>query len=279
MPRCSDPQCGRWRPERPALGLSRGFRLNGSWYCSRECLDAAARLALGAAGAPAPGGAAAAGSALPPLRIGVLLRHHRVISAEQLQAALDEQRFSGLKLGAQLRSLGMASGESVLKALAVQNGVSYLSSLDMSRVRGVCPLPAATVRALGLVPFDFDPFERRVLVAIAAPLSRAAMRAMATLTGWSVEPFLVDDPVWAVALESYRAREAEEGQAWAGTASTARDLADHVAALAVDGRPVTMRHAAHDSRTWVRLEAGPDTRDVLVTPSGGEPWLVQPTAH
>lgn len=274
MPRCSDPQCGRWRPESPALGLGRGFRLNGSWYCSRECLDAAARLTLSGAAATAP-----SASGLPPLRLGVLLRHHRVISAEQLQAALDEQRFSGLRLGTQLRSLGMASGESVLKALAVQSGVSYLSSLDMSRVRGACPLPAATVRALGLVPFDFDPFERRVLVAMAAPLSRAAVRAMTTLTQWSVEPFLVDDSVWAVALESYRPREAEDGQAWAVTAANARELADHVAALAADGRPVTMRHAAHDSRTWVRLEAGPDTRDVVVTPTGGAPWPVQPTAH
>ncbi|MGE0394066.1 MAG: hypothetical protein AB7I25_08425 [Vicinamibacterales bacterium] len=274
MPRCSDPQCGRWRPEQPKLGLGRGVRLNGSWYCSRDCLDAAARLTLGAGGAPAP-----AATGLPPLRLGVLLRHHRVVSAEQVQAALDEQRFSGLKLGAQLRALGMASGESVLKALAVQNGVSYLSSLDMSRVRGACPLPAATVRALGLVPFDFDPFQRRVLVAMTAPLARAAVRAMATLTGWSVEPFLVDDAVWAVALENYRPREADEGQAWAVTASSPRELADHVAALAVDGRPVTMRHAAHDSRTWVRLEAGRDTRDVIVTPPGGTPWPVQPTAH
>jgi hypothetical protein len=279
VPRCSDAQCGRWRPESPTLGLGRGFRLNGSWYCSRECLDAAARLTLGTPGAPLPSAASSAGTGLPPLRLGVLLRHQRVISAEQLQDALDEQRFSGLKLGTQLRSLGMASGESVLKALAVQNGVSYLSSLDMSRVRGACPLPAATVRALGLVPFDFDPFERRVLVAMAAPLSRAAVRAMTTLTQWSVEPFLVDDAVWAVALESYRPRDAEESQAWAVTASNARELADQVAALAADGQPVTMRHAAHENRTWVRLEAGRETRDVLVTPSGGHPWPVQPTAH
>ncbi len=274
MPRCSDPQCGRWRPERPVLGLSQGFRLNGSWYCSRECLDAAARLTLGGTQFPV-----SPATGLPPLRLGVLLRHQRAIDGEQLQAALDEQRMSGLKLGAQLRSLGMASGESVLKALAVQNGVSYLSSLDLNRVRGGCPLPVATVRALGLVPFDFDPFERRVSVAITAPLSRAAVRAMATLTQWTVEPFLVDDAVWSVALASYRPVESPDGQPWSAAVSSVRQLADHVAALAVDGQPVTMRHAAFDSRTWVRLESGRETRDVVVTPDGGIPWPVQPTAH
>jgi len=278
VPRCSDPQCGRWRPENLALGLGRGFRLNGSWYCSRECLDSAARITLGALAAPASASAPAA-AGLPPLRLGVLLRHQRVISAEQLHAALDEQRFSGLKLGAQLRALGMASGESVLKALAVQNGVSYLSSLDIGRVRGVCPLPSDTVRALGLVPFDFDPFERRVLVAVTAPLSRAAVRALSTLTQWHVEPFLVDDSVWSVAMASYRPIDAVEGRSWAVTASTTGELADQVAALAVDGQPVTMRHAAHDSRTWVRLESRRETRDLIVTPAGGDPWPVQPTAH
>ena len=254
--------------------MARGVRLNGSWYCSRECLDAAARLSLAQ-----PAGAPAGPAPLPPLRLGVLLRHQRVITGGQLQAALDEQRFSGLKLGTQLRALGMASSEAVLRALAVQSGVSYLSSLDLARVRGVCPLPVATVRALGLVPFDFDPFERRVSVAITAPLTRAAVRAMAMLTQWTVEPFLVDDPVWSVALSSYRPLESADGPAWAATAASARELADHVAAVAADGHPVTMRHAAYDQRTWVRLESSRETRDVIVRPEGDVACLVQPTAH
>lgn len=272
MPRCSDPDCGRWRPGRSVPGLGAGFRLNGSWYCSRECLDSAARLTLAATG-----GTPHAAAPLPPCRLGVLLRHQGAVTSEQLSAALEEQRWSGMKLGAQLRALGMASGEAVLRALAVQNGVSYLSSLDLSRVRGVCPLPAATVRALGLVPFDFDGYERRVSVAITAPLSRTAVRALVSLTQWKVEPYLVDDPVWSVALASYRPADATGAKATAVSGVGA--LTDQMAALGVDGQPVTMRHARYNARTWVRLESGREIRDVLIEPEGGGACLVQPTAH
>ncbi len=214
---------------------------------------------------------------LPPPRLGALLRHQRAITGEQLTRALTEQRFSGLKLGAQLRALGMASGETVLRALAVQNGISYLSSLDLTRVRGACPLPAATVRALGLVPFDFDGYERRVSVAVIAPLARAAVRAMAALTAWTIEPYLVDDSVWAVALAAYRPSDA--GDARSATASSVRELAEHMAAVGMDGHAVTMRHTQYDDRTWVRLESSHQIRDVVLEQEGAGLCPEQPTAR
>ncbi len=271
MPRCSDPECGRWRPERSIPGLRPGFRLNGAWYCSRECLDGAARLTLAGVGPRH------ASTPLPPPRLGALLRHQRAITGEQLTRALTEQRFSGLKLGAQLRALGMASGETVLRGLAVQNGISYLSSLDLTRVRGGCPLPAATVRALGLVPFDFDGYERRVSVAVIAPLARAAVRAMGALTAWTIEPYLVDDSVWSVALAAYRPSDA--GDARSATASSARELAEHMAAVGMDGHAVTMRHTQYDDRTWVRLESSHQTRDVVLEQEGAGLCPEQPTAR
>ena len=75
MPRCADPSCGRWRPERLAPRWAAGIRFNGHWYCSRPCVENAAREGLDTpAVAPGPSGA------LPPLRIGVLLRHMGVLS-------------------------------------------------------------------------------------------------------------------------------------------------------------------------------------------------------
>ena len=44
MPRCADFTCGRWRPERMAPRWAAGIRFNNHWYCSRECVENAARI-------------------------------------------------------------------------------------------------------------------------------------------------------------------------------------------------------------------------------------------
>ena len=47
MPRCADYTCGRWRPERLAPRWAAGIRFNGHWYCSRTCVEHAARIGNG----------------------------------------------------------------------------------------------------------------------------------------------------------------------------------------------------------------------------------------
>ena len=46
-------------------------------------------------------------------------------------------------------------------------------------------MPADTVRALGLVPFELTMCAKRLRVVCAAPVPRAAMRALTKLTGWT----------------------------------------------------------------------------------------------
>src|SRR5215831_4607407 len=119
MPRCADASCVRWRP---SLGVWGGVRLNGVWYCSRSCAAAAVRRGL-----ESPPVVAESAGALPPLRIGALLRHQNAITATQLDEALAAQRKSGLRLGAQLQALGFVSSATLVRALAAQAGVSYLT--------------------------------------------------------------------------------------------------------------------------------------------------------
>src|SRR3977135_1987653 len=121
MPRCADTDCGRWRPARITPRRSVGFRLNGSWVCSRPCLETAIRHDL-----DEPARIISSSVSLPPLRLGVLLRHLGVLTAAQLQLALSEQQRTGMRLGAQLRTLGLVTGEPILRALAAQANVSYL---------------------------------------------------------------------------------------------------------------------------------------------------------
>lgn len=273
MPRCADATCGRWRPERLVPRWATGLRFNERWYCSRECVENAAMARLDA---PSPTQSI---PSLPPLRLGVLLRHMGVVSEAHLNEALASQKTSGRRIGAELMARARVSAEPVLRALAGQGGVSYLSSFDVSRVgRGPAWLPETTVRALGLVPFELNELQRRVKVVCTAPVPKAALRALTKLTGWLPEAYLVEDAVWEEAMRAYRSNDEIAHTATA----TVRDLAaaaSRVADVALADRAITMRHASYDSYTWVRVEGPQQWSDVWVMGGQEAPCLVEHTAH
>ena len=239
--------------------------LNGAWYCSRPCVEAAAREGLDERVKPA-----STVAPLPPLKLGVLLRHMGAITEAQLELALSMQRTSGLRLGEQLQQLGLVGPDPILKALAAQSQVSYLTSFDVARVqRGPGRLPPETVRALGVVPFEADDARQRLKVICTAPVPRTALRAMAKLTGWTPEPYLVDDAIWELAMSLYQpAHSGARGVAQARRVGNVHDAAVQVAAAAARDRKVTMRHADCDEYMWVRVEGGEHVTDFLV--AGGK---------
>ncbi len=258
MPRCAEGGCARWRPERLAPRWATGIRFNGQWYCSRDCVEQAARTGLTHAAAPASPAAA-----LPPLKVGVLLRHMGVITDTQLTNALQLQKGSGDPLGVELRRMGAVSSEQLLRALATQSGVSYLTTVDVARVsHGPSWMPAATVAALGLVPFDSQAATRTLRVVCPAPVPRAALRALIKLTGWAVEPYVVDDELWPALLRAYRPAATGDGQA--STVTGLEAAAARVADAAVTDRTIVMRHASFGGQRWVRVEGPGDVADLMV---------------
>jgi hypothetical protein len=258
MPRCVDTTCRRWR-------LVGALQFNGSWYCSRGCVAQAALAGLGELTA-APRGPAS----LPPLKLGVLLRHAGVITEAQLHEALVAKSRSGLRIGEQLEQMRCVGPETVLRALATQAGVSYLWSFDVTRVKHAPGgLPPSMVRALGLVPFEADTAGTRLHVISAAPLPRAAIRAMSKLTGSTLEVFLVRDEVFDAALDAYQPADRTALSRDAGTVRTLDAAAARVAERAARDRAVTMRHVAYDEYVWVRVE-GSEVSDFLVAKDAKE---------
>ncbi|MBI4264096.1 MAG: hypothetical protein HY657_06960 [Acidobacteria bacterium] len=261
MPRCADVSCGRWRPEVLAPRWASGIRFNGRWYCSRTCVEHAAR-----AGLDTPAVPAAPAVALPPLKLGVLLRHLGVISEADLNRALESQRQTGLRLGAELQRLGLVPAEPIVRALAAQGGVSYLPAFDIGRVtRGPAWLPADTVRALGVVPFEVDEARKTLRVVCSAPVPRTAMRALLKLTGWSAEAYLIEDELLQQSLRAYRPVHATAQIGEAITVAGVAAAAARVADTALAGRALTMKSARCDRYTWVRLEGPSHVSDLLVS--------------
>jgi hypothetical protein len=269
MPRCADERCGRWRPDLSSVERFAGasvlrmgaLRFNGLWYCSRACVEQAARAGLNQDRTPAR-----VSNGLPPLRVGVLLRHAGAVTQEQLETALEATKETGLRIGAQLERLGYSTSDDVLRALAAQAGVSYLSTFDITRVeRAPVSMPASMVRALGLVPFEADDVLRKLSVVCAAPVPKAAIRALIRLTGWSPEIYLVTDRVFQEALDAYKPAQKDAKLHQAVTVENMSAAAALIAEVAASERAVTMRHADCDSYRWVRVQAPQRVSDLLVT--------------
>jgi hypothetical protein len=279
MPHCADEACGRWRP-RLLVEAGLGVRFEDAWYCSPACLEAETARRLERASSHQSTTVAG----IPRARIGALLLHHQVITREQLGQGLAAQVELGLRLGQVLQRLGLASGLDVLKALAAQAGVAYLSSVDPSRFE---ELPAGfsvdTARVLGIVPFESDAETQTLKVACPAPLPRGALAAVREITGWSVNPFLVADEDWVRLLEvcAAAARLRARPQVCA-TVSSVSDAAALIADRAARGGARRMHYARCAPYVWVRLE-GTQAEDVLLPlgrlQQGERRWQAEPTRH
>ena len=263
MARCSRRECARWRPTVLVRHELAGFRLDDAWYCSSACLELAARRRLHQARRVPPGRQVP----VAPLKLGVLLIHQGVIDQPILNEALAEQRRSGLRLGAQLQRSGRIQPADALRALATQQGASYVTAIDMAAVRQAPGnLPRDAVRALGLVPFAAAEETQTLKVACVAPVPHLALSAMRELTGWTAEAYLVSDEVWPTLVEAYgSARAAEDRAPQSSTVQDVSDAAARVAHVARSEGAVRITQARCDPYLWVRLEGAAGAEDLLLS--------------
>jgi hypothetical protein len=221
----------------------------------------------------------------PSTRLGRVLVQLQIVTPDLLEAAVREQRRSGLRLGEQLLAMGLVSHEELLRALAAQAGTGYLAAIDPRRVvEGPGGLSRDTVRALGLVPFEMSADGERLAVAGVAPLPRASIAALREITGARIDAFVVSEAAWERLAAAY------------GTgigrprvpvpATTLRSIADaavRVAAAAARGGAERVQPVRCDPFVWVRLEGRGRHEDLLVAiPAGAgedETWQAAPTSH
>jgi Type II secretion system (T2SS), protein E, N-terminal domain len=281
--RCAREACGHWTPDLRFL-RPRGVQFADHWYCSLDCVEAEARARL----EQAPEPAVVALRDQKASRLGALLRHARLISAADLEAALEAQQGSGLRLGAQLCRMGAVTRRDVLRALATQGRVGYVATVDPAMVRhapgGLSP---DAIRALGVVPIEADRARRSLKVACAAPLPRLALAVLRELTDHSIEPLLVDDAQLLTLIQAY-GTDGERPQVHVTRTDSIGDAAHRIAEAIRTGRARRMQPVRCDPWLWVRLE-GDDAPEEIVLPveaarAGRElgkerTWRAAPTAH
>ncbi len=135
-------------------------------------------------------------------RIGELLLREKLISEEQLQNAVDEQKKNGGRLGYNLTKLGYISEQDLTVFLSKQYGIP---TVDLSSQE----IDADTVK---LIPEDVAqkyqviPVSRTgatLVVAMADPSNIFAIDDIKFLTGYNVEPLVASDAAIKSAIEEY----------------------------------------------------------------------------
>ena len=122
-------------------------------------------------------------------RLGEVLVKTGVVSAMQLEDALDVQRREGGKLGAVVVRLGMATEERLAEALARQKGLEHI---DLSLIKidrsAAALVPERLARRRGIIPIGFE--DGALLLAMSDPLDIASIDDVTLRTGHPVLPLV-----------------------------------------------------------------------------------------
>ncbi len=130
------------------------------------------------------------------VKLGDLLLKAKLITQEQLEAALKTQREEGGKLGEALVRLGAVSESDITETLSQQYGVPSINLEHFEIDPGVIKIiPAEVARKYGVLPVNKT--GATLTIAMGDPTNVFAMDDIKFMTGYNVEPVVASE----VALE------------------------------------------------------------------------------
>lgn len=126
------------------------------------------------------------------LRLGELLLENNLITEEQLNIALEEQKAKGIKLGEAVIGLGYVTQDAINDLLCQQLNIDFVDlrkiEIDDSIARMV---GEKVVRKYMLLPFALDDRQANVIkVAMEDPMNIMAIDDIGIITGMTVQPYL-----------------------------------------------------------------------------------------
>jgi type IV pilus assembly protein PilB len=206
-------------------------------------------------------------------RLGELLVKAGVLSREQLAAALEKQKQTGLRLGELLVREGLLTEEQLARILQDQLGIK---AVDLARAyidpRAVRLVPEALARRHGLVPLRVE--DGHLVVAMRDPLDYFALEDVRLVARMPVRPVIATGSAVQEALGRAYGGEAVR-RAVPGAPAAPREAAAEVAAAAdVEAAPVVrfvqtlLENAVRAGASDVHLEPDEDTVRVRLRVDG-----------
>src|ERR1700724_812815 len=136
------------------------------------------------------------------VRIGELLLKEKLITPEQLQSALTQQKANGGKLGYNLVKMGFVKDEQITALLSKQYGVPSINlaqfKIDPTIVKLV---PTETARKYQIIPLSRS--GSTLTIAMTDPTNVFAMDDIKFMTGYTVEPVVASEVAITDAIEKY----------------------------------------------------------------------------
>jgi type IV pilus assembly protein PilB len=136
------------------------------------------------------------------VRIGELLLKEKLITADQLQQALTQQKANGGKLGFNLVKMGFVKDEQITALLSKQYGVPSINlaqfKLDPTIIKLV---PNDTARKYQIIPLSRS--GSTLTIAMTDPTNVFAMDDIKFMTGYTVEPVVASEIAITEAVEKY----------------------------------------------------------------------------
>src|SRR6266849_5519103 len=136
------------------------------------------------------------------VRIGELLLKEKLITPEQLQQALTQQKANGGKLGYNLVKMGFVKDEQITALLSKQYGVPAINlaqfKIDLTIVKLV---PTETARKYQIIPLSRS--GSTLTIAMTDPTNVFAMDDIKFMTGYTVEPVVASEVAITDAVEKY----------------------------------------------------------------------------
>src|SRR5436305_2960363 len=135
-------------------------------------------------------------------RIGELLLKEKLITPDQLQQALTQQKSNGGKLGYNLVKMGFVKDEQITALLSKQYGVPAINlaqfKIDLTIIKLV---PTETARKYQIIPLSRS--GSTLTIAMTDPTNVFAMDDIKFMTGYTVEPVVASEVALTDAIEKY----------------------------------------------------------------------------
>ena len=126
------------------------------------------------------------------LRLGELLLENNLITEEQLNIALEEQKAKGIKLGEAIIGLGYVTQDAINDLLCQQLNIDFVDLRKIEIDDSIASMVGEkVVRKYMLLPFALDDRQANVIkVAMEDPMNIMAIDDIGIITGMTVQPYL-----------------------------------------------------------------------------------------
>src|SRR2546423_19355 len=136
------------------------------------------------------------------VRIGELLLKEKLITPEQLQQALAQQKSNGGKLGYNLVKMGFVTDDEIISLLSKQYGVPSINLARFDVDAAVIKLiPGETALKYQIVPLSRA--GATLTIAMTDPTNVFAMDDIKFMTGYTVEPVVASEAAVMEAIQKY----------------------------------------------------------------------------